>query len=150
MHAPVLRVVGRCWHIYDHRRHVEPPKRLCQSTGFSTEKPVVKGGGSLNVIGATIGGWGSVQVIDGSSLSLAQLALPIAVLTNALKYPPRLSGIGSRLKLEVVTVQECPKWSPLTGTISSEYVGPHRTRRPLICVGPWLAYDVGDLPTRPP
>eukprot|EP01051_Picozoa_sp_SAG22_P007245 SAG22_NODE_503_length_9694_cov_13.573736_1_plen_228_part_00 len=49
----------------------------------------------------------------GGSLSLANLALPVRALATA---QAGLSGAGSRLVLEAVTVVEHPEWGALTGT----------------------------------
>eukprot|EP01051_Picozoa_sp_SAG22_P014172 SAG22_NODE_1682_length_3817_cov_8.486283_1_plen_190_part_00 len=55
------------------------------------------------------------MVTGGGSLSLASLALLASALAAALAG---LSGAGSRLVLEAVTVPERPEWGALTGTVT--------------------------------
>eukprot|EP01050_Picozoa_sp_SAG11_P040423 SAG11_NODE_17564_length_514_cov_2.985542_1_plen_94_part_10 len=57
----------------------------------------------------------ALAATGGGALSLARLALPQAAFGTALGG---LSGAGSRLALQTVTVPEHPEWGALTGTIT--------------------------------
>ena len=61
-----------------------------------------------------------IAVIDGGSLSLGRLALPQSALHTA---TAGLSGAGSRLVLEAVTVPEQPALGALTGTFTNGQEG---------------------------
>ena len=62
----------------------------------------------------------AIAVTSGGSLSLARLALPYAVFGMAVAG---LSGAGSRLVLEAVTVPENPEWGAQTGTVTAGTAG---------------------------
>jgi hypothetical protein len=65
--------------------------------------------------GATLAFAGTVAVGGGGSLALANLALPAQAFYTALGG---LSGAGSRLSLEAVTVVEHPEWGARTGAVT--------------------------------
>ena len=62
----------------------------------------------------------AIAVTGGGPLSLARLALPYSDFGMALAG---LSGAGSRLVLESVTVPEHPEWGALTGTVTARAEG---------------------------
>ena len=56
------------------------------------------------------------MVTGGGSLSLARLAVPHVALATAVYG---LSGAGSRLAFDAVTVMERPEWGALSGTVTA-------------------------------
>eukprot|EP01051_Picozoa_sp_SAG22_P004372 SAG22_NODE_232_length_14402_cov_58.042159_2_plen_579_part_00 len=72
--------------------------------------------GSLSLSYVHMDATSAIAVTVGGSLSLANLALPAQVLATALDG---MSGAGSRLTLETVTVVDYPEWGTLTGTVTA-------------------------------
>jgi hypothetical protein len=65
----------------------------------------VLAGGSASLSGCTLVASASLAASGGGSLSLASMAMPAAVLSNAMGT---LTGVGSTLRLDTVTVLEAP------------------------------------------
>eukprot|EP01050_Picozoa_sp_SAG11_P001297 SAG11_NODE_55_length_19449_cov_28.630135_6_plen_246_part_00 len=89
---------------------------------------VVSAGQNARVLsaaaGATLAFAGTVVVGGGGSLAVANLALSLQAFNTAVLG---LSGVGSRLALEAVTVPEHPEWGALTGTLTAAADGEGRT-----------------------
>jgi hypothetical protein len=85
---------------------------------------VISAGQNAQVVpaaaGATLAFAGTVAVGGGGSLAVANLALPLqALITTQIG----LSGPGSRLSFEAVTVPERPEWGALTGAMAANADG---------------------------
>ena len=69
----------------------------------------------LSLSGCTLAASATIDLSGGGSLSLASMAVPAAVLGAAERT---LSGAGSTLRLDAVTVPEVPVWGRLSGTLT--------------------------------
>ena len=94
-----------------------------QSSTLSNEL-IVSGGSTATLSGRTLGASVSPTVTGDSSLSLASMAVPLAVLGAA---EGQLSGAGSSLRLAAVTVPEVPDMGELTGTMTVQADGSKTT-----------------------
>ena len=84
-------------------------------------------GGTASLSGCTLEDSVSLTTFTDSSLSLASMAVPAAVLAAA---QAQLSGAGSTLRLAAVTVPESPDWGALTGTMTVGADGSRATDPP--------------------
>ena len=69
--------------------------------------------GSLTLTNIALHPSATIDLSGGGSLSLASMLVPLAVLTAAERT---LSGVGSTLRLDAVTVPDGPRYGVLTGT----------------------------------
>ena len=106
--------------------------------------------GSLSLSYVQIDAGASIIVTSGGLLSLARLALPVSALGTAVVG---MSGAGSQLVLEAVTVTERAELGALTGTVTARREGEATVLDPLdlrlppffkVLTGPCTTAIVGD------
>ena len=99
--------------------HISGDPNLAVAPSWGSGGFTVEEFGSLSVTNVQLDAIGAVVVVNGGSLSLANLALPAAAMYTALQG---LSGIGSTLSFAEVTVPEQPDWSALTVMVTATRV----------------------------